>query len=300
MSFSTALTTEQQQQYLQELRSEVGGTRLPQYPKIAMVNDKTDVGSLKNAMRDSNGQLLKGQFYTSDQIKDGDEYKTVNVSIGMNPEVVLLRRRYSYSFYSKTQKKLLAWTCELDDFKQQVALVNNSSGSPQLEFSGSFQDFKAYREKNYQDKEGKNVLKFRNVFYLMFNGLIHRMFVSNASITGIPPGEDHGDYKNAQAGSFLLFEKIVAAAGMHFSERVLRLGSQQKQGDSYYLMTFADAGENLKIVEAIDLRQQLDIDLKKRFAQDFGRLLAGKVESNPDVIDAEPVASEIDPADLPF
>jgi hypothetical protein len=284
---TTALTTVEQQKYLQDLRSEVGGTRLPQYPKIAMVNDKSEVKG-----------MVKGEYYTSEQMKnDAGEYETITKSIGTNPEIVLLRRRYSYSFYSKKQDKLLAWTCELDDFKQNVCLLNNSTGTPTLEFSGSFREFKTYADQKYRDQEGKNLLKFRNVFYVLFQGKVYRLFVSNASITGIPSGEDHGDYKNPQEGSFLLFEKLLQASQMHYSERVLRLGSQLKEGDSYYLMTFADAGENLNIVEAINLRQQLDVDLRQRFKQDFGSFISQQAaQQDTDVVEAEIVT----PADLPF
>jgi len=287
MSASTALTTAEQQKYLQDLRSEVGSARLPQYAKIAMVNDKSEVKG-----------MVKGEFYTSEQVKnDAGEYETVTKSIGMSPDIVLLRRRYSYSFYSKKQDKLLAWTCELDDFKQNVCLVSNASGTATLEFSGSFQEFKMFRDQKYTDQEGKNLLKFRNVFYVLFQGRVYRLFVSNASITGIPMGEKHGDYKNPQEGSFLLFEKMLQAAGMHYSERILRLGSAIKEGDSYYLMTFADAGENLNIVEAIELRKELDADLRRRFAQDFGPLLSKQAaQQDSDIIEAEVVST----ADLPF
>ena len=287
---TTSLTTAEQQKYLQDLRSEVGGARLPQYPKISMVNAKSEVRG-----------MVKGEYYTSESVKnDKGEYETMTKSIGTNPEIVLLRRRYSYSLYSKSQDKLLAWTCELDNFDQQVCLVNNASGSPTLEFSGSYQDFKAYKDSKYRDIEGRNLLKFRNVFYVLFGGRIYRLFVSNASITGIPAGEKHGDYKNAQEGSFLLFEKQLQAAQVHYSERIIRLGSQIKEGDSYYLMTFADAGDNPNIAQAIEARQQLDADLRQRFAQDFGSLLAGQIQKDA-VIEAEPVyASETKIEDLPF
>jgi hypothetical protein len=291
----TALTTADQQKYLQELRSEVGGSRSPQYPKIAMVNDKTEVKGMQ-----------KGEYYTSEQVKDDSgEYKTVTKSIGMSPEIVLLRRRYSYSLYSKSQEKLLAWTCELDDFKQEVCLVNNSTGTPTVEFSGSFKAFKEYAYQKYRDPvEGKNLLKFRNVFYVMYQGKVYRLFVSNASITGIPAGEKHGDYKNPQAESFLLFEKLIQAAEMHYTERVIRLGSKLKEGDSYYLMTFADAGENVQIGESIELRKQLDQDLKRRFVQDFGSLLEAQKKPvefvEAEVLPSDIPTQEINPADLPF
>lgn len=268
--------------------------------------------------------MQDGEFYVTSYRRDEDsgDYQKKFTNIGRDPEVILIKRLYSYSCYNKKDKKVVAWTNEFEGFtaNDEVFLIRKPNGTPHLETRLPYPEFKQYRvKKYYDDLEGKNKLSFRNVFYALYKGRLCRMFVSNASITGVPEGEDHGDYKNPQPGSFVQFERGLRddqGYVRHYSERKIRLGSIHNAKKDYYLMSFTDVGATpeAELIQALETKEKLDTDLNLRFMQDFGPFIAGHptsaqvsapvdVEETDDDVPEIPqieYSSDVRPEDIPF
>ncbi len=295
---STALTNAETQRALQHARSQVAGPRLPQIATIRMKNDKSDVKEFE-----------KGEYFIerSQKNEESGETEKVRKSIGMNPEVSIIRRLYSYSFYSEAEERLMAWTNEFEGFtfNDIVYLINNEKTPTRLEFHAPYQEFKAYAQEHYKDRSGKNLLKFKNVFYVWYEGELFRMFISNASITGIPAEEKHGDYKNPQPGCFLNFEKtLLDEQGLQraYFEAKCRFGSKQKDGDSFYIMTFENAGPPENIAGLVAVWQQFERDNKLRFVAEFGPFISQSPTTQPIVPGVPEIQykSDVSVEDLPW
>jgi len=288
----TALTTQAEQSLLKLARSKTGTARIPLPPSIKMINHKGEIEGMEY-----------GEYYIETQEKDdNNEYQKVRKSIGTNPEVILLLRLYTYAMYSETENKPFYWTNEFSDFKAMVYLINNTIEQQYLQFSGSYPDFKKYKVENFTDKKGKSELKFKNVFYVSYENSIYRSFVSNASITGIPSGEKHGDYKEPQAGSFLKFEESLETTDDGFRQAFLevncKLGSLKVEGEDYYLMTFENAGENKNLKANLKLFDEADKFVVLRTQAEFASLNTDPL-SKDEGLPPLPQPS-ISAADLPF
>jgi len=287
----TALTTQAEQSLLKLARSKTGTARIPLPPSIKMVNHKGEIKGMEY-----------GEYYIETQEKeDNNEYQKVQKSIGMNPEVILLLRLYTYTMYSETENKPLYWTNEFADFKAMVYLINNTIEQQYLQFSGSYPDFKKYKVEKFTDKKGKSELKFRNVFYVSYEKKIYRIFVSNASITGIPSGEKHGDYKDPQASSFLKFEESLETMDDGFRQAFLevncKLGSIKVQDEDYYLMTFENIGKNENLKADLQLFDEADKYVVLRTQAEFASLNTDPIVKSDDPSLPQP---SISAEDLPF
>lgn len=294
---STALTVSEENDLLKIAIAEVGGKSLPIIPQIGMVNNMSDVEGMSI-----------GEYYIRRSVEEDGERKTVYQSIGFKPELIILLRRYTYSRFSKSQDKLIAWTNELEGFSDDdmVHLINNKGEKPQLETSLPYPQFKSYINRTYRDDEGKMTLKFKNVLYVKYENEIYRMFLSNASVTGIPAGEDHGDYKNPQKGSFTAWERTLKAPEPQaYFFRTVKMGQSEVQGKDYRLMTFEDLGMNDDATRKQLLHDwhQLKRDLVTlqniQFKQFIQRPFTAAVDELP-TLDSSDEPPPFDPTDLPL
>lgn len=291
---STDLTTQEENNLMRQAIAEVGGRQFINIPQIGMVNNMSDIEGMS-----------VGEFYTRKTVEEDGEKKVKTESIGFSPEVTIFVRKYTYSRFSKSQNKLLAWTNEFDSFFDDdiVHLINNKGEKPVLEFSAGYPSFKQYITKNYKDDEGKSTLKFKNVLYVKYGEEFYRFFLSNASVTGIQDGADHGDYKNPQKGSFMAFEKVLKAPAQAYFFRKVKLGSMKVAGKDYFLITFSDAGTHEPDVIKQSLKDwhKLKNDLEMLQSSQFKKFLQPSVESLPE-LDSEQPPESYDPApsDLPF
>lgn len=257
---STALTTQEHDHLLSLARAQVGRPRLPDYPTLKMRNAKS---SLKD--------VEKGAYCIVRKVeKDGTMAEDIQAIDG-NPELIILKRRYSYSYYDEEMDSLVAWTNELDGFTpdQTVKLARKGPNGKEIQ-TFNWPKFKEWKK---SDPLGQK-LGFKNILYVCL-GLpkvenLARLFVSNASVTGVKDGEKTGDYKNPLPGSFIDFEKPLSWSGSSYLERVCQLGSKWLDQNEYYLMTFTDIGENKNIADTLPLFKLLMADLQMRYLQDFG------------------------------
>lgn len=263
-------------------KQQLGQNRMPLVPSLKLQNKgSTAVEGVK-----------EGEFFvTWREKKDDGKFEDVAVALGAHPEIVILQRLYSYSWYRKESAgkpgRLMAWTNEIESFwpekpdgtPQTVYLMVNpdNASAPHVEFRGNYQEFKSHKEANYKDRDGDNLLKFKNVLYVYLDVPGHddkkvfRFFIGNSSVTGVPDGAKTGDYKNPEPQSLLSF-----IAGLQSSEPNVffgtkcRLGSRLKSGGiEYYLTTFDKVGpvENLDLMA--DYYMKLGSYLTMREAQEF-------------------------------
>jgi hypothetical protein len=257
---------------------------------------------LKNVGGDAIEGVKDGEYFVTFQEEDDDGNKKKRViSVGANPAITIIKRLYTYSWYreakGETPARLMAWTNELEAFtdikpngeRQEVVLVDNSqiSGSgvdePKIVYDGNYKGFKEYKDQNYRDRDGDNLLKFRNVLYVYLpvdgtDKCVFRFYVSNASVTGVKDGAKSGDYKNPEDGSLLKFIESVQASehGILYGTKA-KLGSRYKSGGiPYYLATFENAGPVANVDQMTDLYIQLETYLIAKFENDFGNLEEGK------------------------
>src|SRR3990167_674243 len=279
---TTTLQTTQLNSILSRARTEVGIDRLPFIPVMKLSNKGNQ--SIKISEHETI-DIPEQHFYISYVEENQDEGTAKRViDIGENPEVVIIKRRYSYSFYSKTEDKLVAWTNEIDQFSllQEVRIINNFGDAPFTEFLGTYFQFKKYKNDKYISKDGRQELRFRNILYIYFpneftDKKIFRLFVGNSSVTGVPEGEIQGSYKKPEPQSLLDFAKKVSVSEPNvFFKTKCRLGSKYHAGDiDYYMITFEPCGnvENfdemantwMKLTDELDIRFKIEFD---KFSQD--------------------------------
>ena len=263
---------------------------------------------------DVNGQPLpRGQYYIEsyDSAKREKSYRC----IGANPEIVILHRCYTYSWY-KDGEGLMAWTSDIQDlFDGKVTLYSKKNGQAFVEFQGPYKpDFKAHMEKNYTSVDPKTnktekLLQFQNLLYVLFEGSVYRMFVTNASAAGIAQGEKAPDFKNPQPGSLLSFIETTRGEQMSgaLCEWVCRLGQvfRDEMEQPFYVRTFENAGRNPNLSESLAELRKLAVTVRKdeREREEAMKIQELAEETNNGALEV-PFADEHKPSvtveDLPF
>lgn len=291
MEKSTALQPAELNKIVAKARSEVGTERLPPISTMKLVNKGSKV-------EDLDGKKIPEQHFYLSYIDDSEGTKKINIAIGKHPEVVIIKRRYSYSMYSKTEDRLIAWTNEIDEFTQQqeVRLINNLGNQPYTEFAGNYFDFKEYKNQNYVSRDGRQEMKFRNILYVLFPNeftekKIFRLFIGNSSVTGVPDGEIQGDYKNPEPKSLLDFATQVRASEPNvFFGTKCRLGSKYHEGEiDYYITLFEPVGPVENFQEMAQLWFELSNQLEEREKIEFSRF----PEEEPSGNEREATAEEL-------
>ncbi len=274
---------------------------------------KYDTIKLKNSEKKVEG-LTRGHYFIEsyDGSKPDGERKTFR-DIGANPQIVILSRAYTYS-ESSTEDGLLAFTTDIGSFdaNQYVQLFSkkNSEGKMTLEFSGVWPQFKAYMADHYVTvKNGKSekMLTFQNLLYVLFEGKVYRMFVSNASAAGVAEGALGGDFKNPQPLSLLAYiASTQQQTGSALCDYVCELGSTFKDDVEipYYIRQFKNVGRTptptliaaaraTKSILMDAMKQQKDIAEKKAIVS-----LGLEMNQDTTVIDYD--QDRIKASDLPF
>jgi hypothetical protein len=191
---------------------------------------------LKNSMSKVKG-VKKGHFFTTEEI-DGEVKHT---DLGETVEVVILNRYYTYSNYDKDTEKLVAWTNEIIDFDSNVCVYVPQEGSAPTTEIMHFTDFKTLKK---NDKWGR--MTFKNVLYVLLNEKVYRMFISNASNTGVVDGDKYGDFDNPLPDSLMKFcDKVGAQAGC-FTDKICILGANWLEDNNYYTISF-NVGDTPKV-----------------------------------------------------
>ncbi len=275
--------------------------------QVRQMNAKPSVQQMYDTLKFKDSEkrvegLTRGNYYIEsyDGSKPDGERKIVR-DIGPNPEMVILHRVYTYSQYVEGQG-LKAWTSDITGFSEQdmVTLYAIQDGKRVEEFIGSYPELKIYMAQHYithhPDGRDEKLMTFQNLLYVLFEGKVYRMFVSNASAAGIAPGAKGGDFKNPQPKSLLSFiDSTHEQQGSALCEYICRLASWFKDDveQPFYIRTFENMGENPNLPEAIaqvklllldSMRQQKEI-AEKRNISDLRQ--ESIVKGRPEIVDAE-------------
>jgi hypothetical protein len=209
-------------------RKKMGGSKYPKIPQIRLAN--TDMK-----------QAPEGEYFI-EVYKGKDEEPEVR-QLGANPEMVILYKTSSYSYYTK-EHGLVAWTSDIHGFSalDRVTLFVKRDGKVVIEKDSVYPEFKKYIQEKYTiidpvTGDSKKLLKFKTILYVLFEGEPHKMFVSNASSAGVLDGNPSFD-----APQELSLQSYLDACWREkraVYEHPVRLGSQYVESSKpYYIMTF--------------------------------------------------------------
>lgn len=273
---STALTTPQQQQALAAMRAANAKPTVSSMPEIKFKQTDTEVQG-----------LTKGHYYL--KTFENEEVKVRD--IGPNPEVVILHRAYTYSYYDEQAETLRAWTSDIDrfdDLTYAYLFEKDDKGTVRIIAEGSYPALKkSIKSPKYQVMKGdtvKNLMKFTNVLYVIFEGQVCRMFVSVASSVGIAAGEKSPNFDQPQPLSledFVQTTRGIETQGL--GEFVCKLGSIYKKDvtQPYYLLTFENIGPNGDLSTATQYYTKLLQDRDQKLQWDLDRIRGNSEPSIP-------------------
>lgn len=152
-------------------------------------------------------QAPEGEYFI--ETKKKDEPSEIQ-KLGKNPELTILYKTATYSWYDETQNEMMAWTSDIHGYGDSpVTLYMKKNDKVVIDFDGTFNQFKDYRKKfdvlnPTTGLKQKSLLTFRNVLYVLFEGKPHKMFVSNASAVGVQP-DGKPSFDKAQRHSMQYF-----------------------------------------------------------------------------------------------
>ena len=253
--------------------------------------------------------LIRGNFYIESYNSEKKE-KTFR-DIGPEPEIVVIHRCYTYSWY-KEGEGLMAWTSDIQQLNEfgTVTLYARKDGKVTTVFQGPYKpDFQAFKSANYTsvvDGNSVNLLTFQNLLYVLFEGTVYRMFVSNASAAGIAPGGKAPDFKKPQEGCLINYINSTRGEQMDgaLCESVCKLGAvfRKEMERPFYIRTFTNVGQTPMETLSVALAELRKISAawreEPKNERSYGDHLA---EENPTAIEIpSPYASAIRPEDLPF
>lgn len=112
---------------------------------------------------DYKGETTKGQFI----LKMGDNTKILGPKI----QGVIMKVRQMYTLYND-DKSLSLRTNEFDSYDETITLVN---GDSEVLAKGPFKEVKAFIKKDYP------TMKFVNVVYYLYEGMMYKIYVKPAS-----------------------------------------------------------------------------------------------------------------------
>lgn len=263
---STELLSPADVQFLEKSRKVNSRPTVPNIPSI----------KLKNSEKKVEG-LTRGYYFT--ETYENEEKKTRD--IGPNPVVSILHRCYTYSYYDDDKDMLIAWTSEIEGFDSldpTVYLYSKKGDKAVVEYRGPYPVVKKYMKENYSIQKGdkqKSLMKFQNCLYVLFEGKVYRMFVSNAGAAGIAEGAKGPDFKDIQPKSLTDFIDSTRGAEMAaLYEFNCKLGSRfiDDAEQPYHIMTFENIGPNEKIAETVPICRQLEKERAMMLQWDLDRM----------------------------
>lgn len=282
---STELTLSPDELAIMQADKEKMGNRFPTIPQIRLSN--TDMK-----------QAPEGEYF----IQKGYGEEVEVTPIGLKPEVVILYRTYTYSYTTK-EDGLIAWTSDIHGFGalDTVTLYKKVGGKVEIAFDGSYPEFKIIKDKQFTSIDPvtgrkKCLLKFKNVLYVSYNNEVYKMFVSNASSSGVDAEGNLSFEKPKEQSLQLFFDALWRDKEISYQYKIM-LGSELINGSKpYYIMKFEVLGqqgvEDLKM--SIRLSQQVQ---KSIFIIDAARKEYNKKD------DQEPIHAgegSVSVEDLPF
>lgn len=294
MTKSINTLSPERQAILDEARSQNKRAFTPRIPELRLTNKEMET-------------VPSGEYYLQEY--DSVERKKIITPIGANPEIVILRKATTYSYYSDKLERLVAWTSDIYGYSEydDIVLFKNDGATQFIEFKGSYPEFKAYSLKHYtitnpvEDRTEK-LLSFKTVLYVLYEKKVYRMFVTNTGVAGVAAGEKRPAFGNPQPLSLTHFLDSVSdsSSGERSAaccESICKLGSVFVDDTTipYYMMQFTEATKKPDIEFVLDMYAQLKTDLQVLLAEDIKRMTS----PNKVAVEITPPYA-IDPSSLPF
>lgn len=233
-------------------REKMGGSQFPTIPLIRLANKDMK-------------QAPEGEYFIETR-KGKDEEPDIRV-IGPNPEIVVLYKTNTYSYYTP-EDGLVAWTSDIHGFNSldAVTLYRRKGDKVSIDFDGVWPEFKKHKEAKYETIDPvtdrvKKLLKYKTVAYVLFEGKPYKMFFTNASAVGVD-AEGLPSFKNPQPKSLESFLKQCwFDKRMHY-EFAVTLGSQFIEGSKPYYIIKLLKGRDLSAEElSVSLKASKDVEL---------------------------------------
>lgn len=256
MSTAVLTLSPAEQAQLEKDRNKMGSTKVPQIKQIRLSNK-----DMKQAPE---------SHYFIELYKGKDIEPEIQV-LGPTVDVVPVYQTSSYSYFTKADG-LIAWTSDIHGYTPLdiVTLYVKRDGKVTIDFDGMYPDFKKFLAQKYTTVDpitgkSKKLLTFKNILYVLFNGEIHKLFVSNTSNAGVTT-EGYPNFESPEPGSLQLHLKKLWQGRQALYEYTIRLGSLLITSDAtdkterkkiakvpkpYYIMTFDVVGENKELSKAI-------------------------------------------------
>ncbi len=284
---NTSLTLSSDELAIMEADKQKMGNRFPTIPQIRLSN--TDMK-----------QAPEGEYF----IQKGYGEDVEIVPIGKSPKVVILYKTYTYS-YSTKEDGLIAWTSDIHGFGalDDVVLYKKVNGKVEIAFEGSYPEFKDMKKQKFTTvdpvtEKPKSVLKFKTVLYVSYEGECYKMFVSNASASGVD-AEGKLAFDNPREKSLQVFFDTLWKDKQISYQYQVQLGSEFIKGSKpYYIMTFGVLGEqgieDLKTSIRLSQSVQKSIIIIDNARKDYNK------KETTETVQTIAHESEIDVSDLPF
>lgn len=274
---------------------------------------KYDTIKLKDSEQKVEG-LVRGQYFVESYDPNAPKEQRKNFrNIGTNPHIIILCEYSTYSY--NNGESLVSWTTDIRPFADEsdyVALFSQRTGKLEVERVLNVPDMRKYMERVYvarsETDEEKKLMRYQTILYVLFEGKVHRMFVSNASKAGVAPGAKGGDFSNPQPNSLIHFINTTKQQnGGALLEHVCQLGAWFKDDvtQPYWIRTFENVGMNKDdLVTAVRERKAIVFDhmqeqkmlVERKSIKELGEERGGFIEVEP--INKHP--NEIKAEDLPF
>jgi len=214
------------------------------------------------------GDIEPGNYYVSKY--DSDLKKSITMNIGPNPEIVILHKCVTYSYYDTETNSALRWTSDIQGYgdRDLVTLYNKGEKGREVEFQGTWREFKDYKTATYErenpvTKRKESDLSFATILYALYAGEVHRLILKNSAVAGIPEGERAPSFQKPQKLSlthFLdlaeinpgdnLYVKAVCALGSRFIADTQ--DDDKKKPKPFYIMQFNYVGTNPNLGEDLE------------------------------------------------
>ena len=165
---------------------------------------------------DLNEGLNKGKYVLESSKRTENADKTISYEkvreLVKDPKIIILRKRYSYSYYDSTKNSLELWTNELDTFdaSQPVVVFDKQKDlkKPEIMTYAEFKDAKLNRAEwvKVERGEARSLFTFVTVLYIVVDGIIAKFFVKMSSLIG-QQADGTYDFKSPMPGSLKALEQ---------------------------------------------------------------------------------------------
>lgn len=175
-------------------------------------------------------------------------------------DVVILRRRYIFSYYDGVNNLMMGSTNEIDDWDQDVFVMN---GVGHLVKSGHYKTvIKPFLQENFPKGDG-HMFRLLTVLYVLYKGEVYRLQLSSSSVSGVKDSFKDPDTE----GSLDWYLKLLRKKGVppiNFITSITVVEKKKKIGTKnlkFLCFEFGGGTENKNAAEALAAYKALSAQL---------------------------------------